>query len=162
MYFFYFRNEKKLKQNFKKKVKKMQSENLVAFVFLIVSLALSSSIESVPLNEQNLKSDLDNLMESNSKHISMPLSDESKEEELNVLKFVCTNLINSDEWPKLKNTIKEACILVLINQNNNFLNNNLNLNNMNRQRRFFALQVGKNNPLMHNEKSNKGFKYGRK
>lgn len=77
---------------------------------------------------------------------------EPSETELDTLfKNICKSLIGSDEWYTLDSGLKRKCVYAIMSSSSN---------QFNRERRFFALDIGKENQLSH--KDNKGFKYGRK
>lgn len=107
------------------------------------------------------------------------------DEEANTLRSICLNLASSKEWSNLEAIVRDACVYMLFNgrtdvssDNNNNGNNdpvkhmlsashhaneNSYYNHQNtKDKRFFALEVGKSKPLNTNHKSNVGFKYGRK
>jgi hypothetical protein len=112
-------------------------------VFLLVV-----SINAAPLSDLSNGYDDNFLLDDNSMN-------KKDQRELIVLKELCARLRNTDEWGIIDENLKYACLLMYLNESDS---------RMNRERRFFALQVGKNTPITsHNDNnSNKGFKYGKK
>lgn len=81
----------------------------------------------------------------------LSLSDEQFND---VYKILCRNLMNSEDWFALKHSAQQACLNLMIAEYKN--------KSSNKQRRFFALQVGKSLPNQNADSTSKGFKYGRK
>lgn len=69
-------------------------------------------------------------------------------------KFLCSNLVHSEEWFSLRHSVQKICLELIATEYSN--------KSSNKQRRFFALQVGKSLPHQNTDSTNKGFKYGRK
>lgn len=100
-------------------------------------------IMAVPLTHK-IKSDLE----------IVPEISNSDDHTFELYKVLCSNLINSDEWYALSISVQKTCLELITTGYSN--------NSSNRQRRFFALQVGKSLPHQNTDSTNKGFKYGRK
>ena len=80
----------------------------------------------------------------------LELTSDEQVDDLVLAKYMCVNLMESDAWSLVKKSVRQICLKLA------------NESSYNRERRFFALQVGKNVPHPNVDTSNKGFKYGRK
>ena len=87
------------------------------------------------------------------------------QEEIESLKSTCLDFIKEDLWGLLKEADQKMCTGVMLYQYSapaSQQQHSSRMSAMNRARRFFAIQVGKNQKPADAKEVGKGFKYGRK
>lgn len=116
---------------------------LKQFLLIVCVSSFLSDMIAVPLANQ-LQSNLEIVPD-----ISM------RDEQSNKMyKMLCKYMIDSEDWFTLRHSAQQACVNLIIAEHSEKPSY--------KQRRFFALQVGKSLPNQNNDITSKGFKYGRK
>lgn len=129
-------------------MKSFCSISQTAILITISIFLLVVSINAAPLSDLSNGFDDNFLIDDDS-------INKNEQRELFLLKELCARLRKTAEWEIVDENIKYTCLMMYLNEKDS---------RMNRERRFFALQVGKNAPITsHSDSnSNKGFKYGKK
>jgi hypothetical protein len=133
----------------------MTKKNFIGFEKIIFVLLLSTQLniclEAFPFLKSSLnRPSSETYFDSNENLANWA---RTKDVQHNSLRDFCEYYFNSEEWFNLRQQVRDDCIILLSNYQTAL--------KFDRERRFFALHVGKANNQMNSETSNKGFKYGK-
>jgi len=133
----------------------MISKNFIGFEKIIFVLLLSTQLhmclEAFPFLKSNLNRPSSESYYDSNENLATWVR--SKDVQHNSLRDFCEYYFNSEEWFNLRQQVRDDCVILLSNYQTAL--------KFDRERRFFALHVGKTNNQMNSETSNKGFKYGK-